>query len=203
MNQINTMRQALNALVEAHKVLRSSLVIEDAITALRQAIEQAEKVEPFGYINRGTAHHTKGKIVFSKEPCKNLETRWWSEDEAVYLHPKTPSEDAEFLSLRLSRVAKLAGVTMPDMSHAQIADVAGTILGAIARKLSAAPTAPAQPLITHEQHIALREAFAIGAADSYFEANPTHNNDAGRMLFERGFARGFDSHERAIKGASL
>lgn len=63
--------------------------------------------------------------------------------------------------------------------------------------------APAQQPLSNEQHIALREAFAIGAADSYFEAYPTHNNDVGRMLFERGFARGFDSHERAVKGASL
>jgi hypothetical protein len=64
---------------------------------------------------------------------------------------------------------------------------------------------PAQPapatLITREQHIALREAFAINSADLYFEANPTHDNDVGRMLFERGFARGFDSHERAIETA--
>lgn len=58
-----------------------------------------------------------------------------------------------------------------------------------------------KPLITREQHFALREAFAINAADSYFEANPTHDNDVGRMLFERGFARGFDSHERAIEAA--
>lgn len=56
--------------------------------------------------------------------------------------------------------------------------------------------------ITREQHIALREAFAIGAADSYFEAWPTHDNDVGRMLFERGFARGFDSHGRAIETAA-
>jgi hypothetical protein len=64
------------------------------------------------------------------------------------------------------------------------------------------PAAPEQePKITHEQHIALREAFAIGSADSYFEAYPTHDNDAGRMLFERGFARGFDSHKRAIEAA--
>ena len=66
-------------------------------------------------------------------------------------------------------------------------------------------TPPAQPapvtLITFEQHIALREAFAINSADLYFEANPTHDNDVGRMLFERGFARGFDSHERAIETA--
>jgi hypothetical protein len=64
---------------------------------------------------------------------------------------------------------------------------------------------PAQPapvtLISSERHIALREAFAINSADLYFEANPTHDNDVGRMLFERGFARGFDSHERAIETA--
>jgi hypothetical protein len=65
---------------------------------------------------------------------------------------------------------------------------------------NAAQPAPAT-LITREQHIALREAFAINSADLYFEANPTHDNDVGRMLFERGFARGFDSHERAIETA--
>jgi hypothetical protein len=66
-------------------------------------------------------------------------------------------------------------------------------------------TSPAQPApgpkITHEQHIALREAFAIGSADSYFEAYPSQDNNAGRMLFERGFARGFDSYKRAIEAA--
>ena len=70
-------------------------------------------------------------------------------------------------------------------------------------KAAAQPVQPAQPapvtLISSEQHIALREAFAINSADLYFEANPTHDNDVGRMLFERGFARGFDSHERAIE----
>ena len=64
----------------------------------------------------------------------------------------------------------------------------------------ATPPAPVT-LISSEQHIALREAFAINSADLYFEANPTHDNDVGRMLFERGFARGFDSHERAIETA--
>jgi hypothetical protein len=80
------------------------------------------------------------------------------------------------------------------------ADNATAVVQAI---LGAVP--PAQPapvtLITFEQHIALREAFAINSADLYFEANPTHDNDVGRMLFERGFARGFDSHERAIETA--
>jgi hypothetical protein len=46
--------------------------------------------------------------------------------------------DAEFLSKRLARVAKLAGVPMPDMTHEQIAEVAGTILGTIAGKLERA-----------------------------------------------------------------
>lgn len=53
--------------------------------------------------------------------------------------------DAEFLSKRLGRVAKLAGVSMPDdMTHAQIAHVAGTILGDIARamELTAWTTTP-------------------------------------------------------------
>jgi hypothetical protein len=56
-------------------------------------------------------------------------------------------------------------------------------------------------LISREQRIALREAFAIISADLYFEANPANDNDVGRMLFERGFARGFDIHERAIETA--
>jgi len=66
---------------------------------------------------------------------------------------------------------------------------------------SPAAAPQAKPLITREQHFALREAFAIGAADSYFEAYPTHDNSVGRMIFERGFVRGFDSHERAIEAA--
>lgn len=46
--------------------------------------------------------------------------------------------DAEFLSKRLARVAKLAGVPMPDFSHEQIAEAAGTILGEIAGELERA-----------------------------------------------------------------
>jgi hypothetical protein len=32
---------------------------------------------------------------------------------------------------------------------------------------------------------------ATAAADSYFKNWTTHDNDTGRMLFERGFERGF------------
>jgi hypothetical protein len=78
-------------------------------------------------------------------------------------------------------------------------DVPGSIDAWNARAL-ATQSAP-ETLITREQHIALREAFAINSADLYFEVYPTHDNDVGRMLFERGFARGFDSHERAIETA--
>ena len=64
-----------------------------------------------------------------------------------------------------------------------------------------APPAPAVPL-TADQHFALREAHAIGASDAYFKVWPIHDNDAGRMLFERGFVRGFDSHARLVERAA-
>jgi hypothetical protein len=67
------------------------------------------------------------------------------------------------------------------------------------RALAAPPVVPG---LTADQHFALREAHAIGASDAYFKAWPTHDNDAGRMLFERGFVRGFDSHARIIKRAA-
>lgn len=57
--------------------------------------------------------------------------------------------DAEFLSKRLARVAKLAGVSMPDGTHEQIAEVAGTILGQIARTMEAASAAP-QTLVIND-----------------------------------------------------
>ena len=61
--------------------------------------------------------------------------------------PATLSE-AEFLSKRLARVAKLAGVPMPDMTHEQIAEVAGTILGQIASRME--QTASAAPVVSKE-----------------------------------------------------
>lgn len=46
--------------------------------------------------------------------------------------------DAEFLSKRLGRVAKLAGVSIPDrFTHEQVAEAAGTILGQIAAAMKA------------------------------------------------------------------
>jgi hypothetical protein len=50
----------------------------------------------------------------------------------------TDLTDAEFLSKRLARVARAAGVKIPEGPHEFIAGVAGTILGEIARKLESA-----------------------------------------------------------------
>ena len=72
---------------------------------------------------------------------------------------------------------------------------------AVKRAALTAPPEPAVPL-TADQHFALREAHAIGASDAYFKVWPIHDNDAGRMLFERGFVRGFDSHARLVERAA-
>jgi hypothetical protein len=57
-------------------------------------------------------------------------------------------------------------------------------------------------LKVYEMHIVAREKLCNGAADDYFDANPTHDNDVDRKLFEQGFARGFDSAaELASSGA--
>ena len=54
------------------------------------------------------------------------------------------------------------------------------------------PAQERKPL-TREKNIALREGHQITISDEYFAAYPTHDNDAGRMLFERGFIRGWDA----------
>lgn len=51
--------------------------------------------------------------------------------------------------------------------------------------------------LTREQMYALREGHQIGAADAYFRVHTTHDNDVGRMLFERGFNRGFEAGQDA------
>jgi hypothetical protein len=104
----------------------------------------------------------------------------------------------ERAKLELALEALSGNTTNPviDPEQAALEDQAITAL----REALAAQPAPVT-LISREQPIALRDAFAINSANLYFEAHPTHDNDVGRMLFERGFARGFDSHERAIETA--
>lgn len=69
---------------------------------------------------------------------KNIETDEWHKKtfytEAPIAQPASGPTgfDAEFLAKRLGRVAKLAGVSMPEnFTHEQVAEAAGTILGQI------------------------------------------------------------------------
>jgi len=59
---------------------------------------------------------------------------------------QTDEGAAEFLSKRLTRVARAVGHKMPEGDHEFIAGVAGTILGDIARKLEAAQVAQGEPV---------------------------------------------------------
>ena len=43
--------------------------------------------EPFAYYNVGIEYHTKDKIIFHKEPTRNLEARWWGQDTPLYSAP--------------------------------------------------------------------------------------------------------------------
>lgn len=54
--------------------------------------ERGGEAVPVGYINRGIAPHTKGKILFDVNHSDSLETRWWAPDEPVYLAPPSPSD---------------------------------------------------------------------------------------------------------------
>lgn len=69
--------------------------------------------------------------------------------------------------------------------------------GVRATPLYAAPL-PAREPLTGDQHIALREAHCIGASDAYFEVRPAHDHEVNRLIFEHGFTRGFDSHNRLM-----
>jgi hypothetical protein len=73
--------------------------------------------------------------------------------------------DAEFLSKRLARVAKLTGAHIPEhFTHEQIAEVAGTILGDIARRLEVGQAEAAEPVagnIIPEFMAALEKAYPL------------------------------------------
>ena len=43
--------------------------------------------EPFSYYNVGIEYHTKDKIIFHKEPTRNLEARWWGPDTPLSSAP--------------------------------------------------------------------------------------------------------------------
>jgi hypothetical protein len=45
--------------------------------------------QPVGWLYKGTAPHTQGRLVFHKDRAANLETRWWVELGQVYLAPQS------------------------------------------------------------------------------------------------------------------
>lgn len=74
-----------------------------------------------------------------------------------------PLSNTEFLSKRLTRVAKLVGAHIPEhFTHEQVAETAGTILGEIARKLETA--APAQAGDARDR---VRDAISEALGDAY------------------------------------
>lgn len=79
---ITAMKQALEALCAAHRVLQSSLVIEDAILALRTAIEQTEKQAPVARFLRwgepGTSWESISLVALAKLP---------PDGTLLYIHP--------------------------------------------------------------------------------------------------------------------
>ena len=83
MNQLNAMRQALEAFDKM--IGRKPEFVEQAITALRQAIEQAEKQEPIGSV--------------TSSPWRGLENIEWQQQRDIpegthmlYLHPPAPAQ---------------------------------------------------------------------------------------------------------------
>jgi hypothetical protein len=82
----------------------------------RRAPQAVAGGEPVGYINRGIAPHTAGKVVFHDKPTTNLEARWWSPDEVVYTAPPPQAVREplpKFLALKFhARRDKKATVTL-------------------------------------------------------------------------------------------
>jgi hypothetical protein len=125
----------------------------------------------------------------------------WKQDYKLTKHSKSGTQsksvefDAEFLSKRLGRVAKLVGYEMPEGSHTFIANVAGTILGAIAGILERQQATP-RPIPTSERllssAIALRDDLLLRAEMA---------EDGCRVVFAG--ASVWDEFKEAIEVTSL
>jgi hypothetical protein len=90
-------------------------VYDAANELLRRARLRASHGQaPVGYINRGIAPHTKGKTVFHEAPTINLEHRWWSQDEPVFLasHGQAPAGAAPWRSAVLDLIDECPGLTV-------------------------------------------------------------------------------------------
>jgi hypothetical protein len=104
--------------------------------------------------------------------------------------------DAEFLSKRLARVAGLVGVPMPDMTHEQIAEVAGTILGQIASKLESTSVAPVGRDAILEEAAKITESFcACDDPEDQEEMNWVLRNRASRIRSLKSSASNADTEK--------
>jgi multidrug efflux pump subunit AcrA (membrane-fusion protein) len=109
MNQINAMRQALEALQNCANREDDVRVTRDALDALRQAIEQAGKVEPVA------------KVVLTKPlrlPCLqwlDLSRQFDMEDgQLLYTHPPTAPAQPTFVKHEVESAEDWSELVCPD-----------------------------------------------------------------------------------------
>lgn len=96
-----------------------------------EARMEGMEVKPDGYAYRYQTFPAGPVTMFNDgSPIDGI-----SPFEAVPYYFVRTEYNAEFLAYRLNRVARLVGYKMPDMNPLQISEVAGTILGEIARRL--------------------------------------------------------------------
>jgi hypothetical protein len=224
MTTITKLRNALAALTHSYHEDEAHPDTLKAITDLQAVIAEMEAGEPVAYVQSNEVHGSRATFIYRTDNTKHL-----PDGLKLYTHPQPKAEPVQCLDCGSNNVGvpanydsvvdsvKTKGQEAEFMSEVAYEHVFKDGSKSLSYALSFAGFPPrndadhvnllyaaapqAKPLITREQHFALREAFAIGAADSYFEAYPTHDNSVGRMIFERGFVRGFDSHERAIEAA--
>jgi hypothetical protein len=69
----------------------------------KEALAQQEQGEPVGYVNHGTAYHTKGRTIYHAKPSTNLEKRWWTDDIPVYARSQQNQDEVERLTDALKK----------------------------------------------------------------------------------------------------
>jgi hypothetical protein len=103
---VNMLRTEITALktqlTHAHQEIQAyDLTMDRQAREIAGLAAERDAQNPIGYINRGTAYHTKGKLAFHEKPTKNLEDRWWSADEPVYAHTLVTTLTAERDALKV------------------------------------------------------------------------------------------------------
>lgn len=112
------------------------------IDAFGNFLAALPKPEPVGVVKETVG----GKYVAGNWPYLPVGIHLYTESPIAQPASAQTGWDAEFLAKRLCRVAKLAGVSMPEnFTHEQVAEAAGTILGQIAAAMEAKPaSAPSE-----------------------------------------------------------